>query len=801
MKPLKGVCITCLHIVLLLQGLQADHTSLCINLPKLYYKTSHYGSIGMDKFPQTNIWQLLQEVQFGGEMLHDTAMRGHIDDFKGGVYPKGELNVYRIKNAGDYLNGWFRVEVRFEGDASKADMHSGLIGMILFARDDHYRRQHIGEFVNNFPTVDQYPPLSTGSSCATNDATKYMIISCGGASSAEPLVSNMIVLMRDNPKDGNGKSIWPDGVDSTKIIPDLVGTNRLNFYIRIPIQDCNQKKAIIFRAKLLIDKDYTGDVSHVPRNIVRQLTTVLWLEPSAVPGIADPIPPPKRHKDLRCDEKIDKNVNLPWYLDTKSGLPFQSGNIPHAFSKYLGIRHIHGCQGLYFVGRCKYSYYDMFTSLYAGSSSSESRLRYILNQNEAQTDFAPHCEAWRLRKASSSDNEGFDLEYYIKPKEFYANQKELIPFKKTTQYLKDTEVKCNVSGYNGDPMCNITRSGFPTTRLIIRSGGGPFARSRSLSFDGFDGFDFISGYTKSNDSTENMYLGVQFELGGYSRFVWGLRQGHATIMSIIVLFILPINLFMTRYYKESFMKQRVLLTRIWYQVHIHGTFLSGALLAASLGIAYMASTYLGKSLTVAGGFHRIVGYITVFLFVALFGLGGFRGYEDTLRRFSILLHWLTGTLVYVLMLVLMMNGVFIPGSGVASKDQSQLRVVGDEEMGYMSGTFAHVIVWILFEVVVHAIMTGNLIAFDLKMVVIQKRKYLPVPIPVIKEHSSTDAFGHGLRVIILFVYIAAAFSSTLLYLILIISTKWEGKGFGPMSCTHDDSWAILENIPDRCRIP
>ncbi|CAL8125989.1 unnamed protein product [Orchesella dallaii] len=570
-------------------------------------------------------------------MIHESRMRIHLDDFKGGVYPKGELEVYRVKNEDGYLNGWFRVRVRFEADADKADMQKALIGMVLFVRDDHFRRQNIGEFVHNFPTKTQYPdvPGAAGNSCPTNDATKYMIISCGGASAAEPLVSNMIVLMRDNPKDGGGNSIWPTGVDSSKIIPNLEGRNELNFYIRIPIQDCNQKKALVFKAKLLIDKDYTRQISHSPRNLVRQLTTVLYLNPSSVPGIADPLPPPQGANKLRCDDRIQEHY--PWYT-TSDGEKFQTGNIPKN----------HGCQGYYFVGRCKHSWYDLYFSLYAGSVSSDARLRHVVNQNEAQTDFAPHCEAWRVNR-SISQSEAFSAPYYVKPKLFYTDQKHEIPFRKTSQYLKDTEVKCNSSGYNGNPLCNITKNDNATllSRMLIISGGQNSRLSRSLSLFGFN--SFISGYSRSNDSKENMYLGVRFELGGYTRLVWGLRRGHATIMAIITLFIIPVSLFMTRYYKESFMTRRVLLTRIWYQVHIHGTFLAATLLAAALGISYIASTYLGESRTVAAVIHRVVGAITVFLFVMLFALGGFRGYADPLRKSTIWLHWVFGTLSYLLM--------------------------------------------------------------------------------------------------------------------------------------------------------
>lgn len=97
------------------------------------------------------------------------------------------LRIYRIKDTRTQrdLNGWFRVEFWASFSTKNPDLHDGLKLLLIHVEDDYNRRQSIGEFSLNFPTATN--------SCPQNDATKYMILSCGGASRAEPLVILIIV--------------------------------------------------------------------------------------------------------------------------------------------------------------------------------------------------------------------------------------------------------------------------------------------------------------------------------------------------------------------------------------------------------------------------------------------------------------------------------------------------------------------------------------------------------------------------------------------------------------------------------
>lgn len=72
------------------------------------------------------------------------------------------------------------------------DLDAALKVLILHVDDDYSRRQSIGEFSYRFP--------SDNNNCPQNDASEYMIISCGGASRAEPLVIKTVLYIGSRPE-------------------------------------------------------------------------------------------------------------------------------------------------------------------------------------------------------------------------------------------------------------------------------------------------------------------------------------------------------------------------------------------------------------------------------------------------------------------------------------------------------------------------------------------------------------------------------------------------------------------------
>lgn len=134
-----------LFISFLLPGpIWSDHTTLCISIPSLNYKSETFKSMGMEKFPRDDYWKRFQEAMEGGKLVvgssggaalaNSTRRAGHPVNFNidTGAYPQGELFVYRIrKNESEILNQWFRVEFAFRANPQITDMDGALKMFIL----------------------------------------------------------------------------------------------------------------------------------------------------------------------------------------------------------------------------------------------------------------------------------------------------------------------------------------------------------------------------------------------------------------------------------------------------------------------------------------------------------------------------------------------------------------------------------------------------------------------------------------------------------------------------------------------
>ncbi len=48
-----------------------------------------------------------------------------------------------------------------------------------------------------------------------------------------------------------------------------------------------------------------------------------------------------------------------------------------------------------------------------------------------------------------------------------------------------------------------------------------------------------------------------------------LRKGHGIVMLLVTMFFTPVSIFVSRYYKETFMSTRALYAKIWFQVREH----------------------------------------------------------------------------------------------------------------------------------------------------------------------------------------------------------------------------------------
>ncbi|XP_035706856.1 uncharacterized protein LOC118435251 [Folsomia candida] len=132
----------------------------------------------------------------------------------------------------------------------------------------------------------------------------------------------------------------------------------------------------------------------------------------------------------------------------------------------------------------------------------------------------------------------------------------------------------------------------------------------------------------------------------FTLFIWDSRLIHGIFMTIIVMFVTPVSFFMTRYFKETFMNNRIFLHHVWYFVHLSLSFITVLLFMVGLIRQVGSKAMLGVSLSRAATAHRVMGWISVVISVLLFFLGGFRPMKRQFRAVTIILHGVMGFLFY-----------------------------------------------------------------------------------------------------------------------------------------------------------
>ena len=147
-------------------------------------------------------------------------------------------------------------------------------------------------------------------------------------------------------------------------------------------------------------------------------------------------------------------------------------------------------------------------------------------------------------------------------------------------------------------------------------------------------------------------------------------------MCLSFFFLYPMISFVARYYKETFMKMRVLINvHLWFavsldydwpiftdnlllifvaelfscfQVHVYGTLVLLSVLISGLGIAVYGRLYYGYSRSLPGRLHVFLGWAAAaFYTIGLLG-NGFRCKAVGLRKIFILIHSLSGFLFHFL---------------------------------------------------------------------------------------------------------------------------------------------------------
>ncbi|XP_035710274.1 uncharacterized protein LOC118436385 [Folsomia candida] len=268
----------------------------------------------------------------------------------------------------------------------------------------------------------------------------------------------------------------------------------------------------------------------------------------------------------------------------------------------------------------------------------------------------------------------------------------------------------------------------------------------------------------------------------YTVYIWDSRLIHGVIMTIIVMFVTPISFFLTRYFKETFMNTRLMLLHLWFFVHLWSAIVTLLLFLVGMWRLVETRAMLGVSLHPTARLHRVLGWISVSIAATMLILGGFRCMNRLLRDIIIILHSLLGYIYYVLCLICMITSIRIPGSPAAFQDFSVVPYV--LQNFNKEAVFVVVVVWIIFDLVMHFVMTFLQCINDGIMKLTHGRIYLIAPIPVILESDRFDTPGHLTRIWMLRAYSLVAFIATITIICFILGHSPRGKGFGFMTCTH-----------------
>ncbi|CAG7831546.1 unnamed protein product, partial [Allacma fusca] len=190
---------------------------------------------------------------------------------------------------------------------------------------------------------------------------------------------------------------------------------------------------------------------------------------------------------------------------------------------------------------------------------------------------------------------------------------------------------------------------------------------------------------------------------------------HGVFMILAWLALIPNAVFISRYIKESYRQILLFGQPIWKVAHVGLISLAGLFVFVGMVMIWSHLTaikvtthYFGKEYI-----HMGVGYTVCVLFGIQLIVGIFRGLSD-FQNFSMnILHFLLGTIAYILALVLIGRAHIITTSLYHCYDDLLI------------------IVWVIWEILWHVIISIHYFFQDRHMRIISWRALLPMPFPVL----------------------------------------------------------------------
>jgi len=132
------------------------------------------------------------------------------------------------------------------------------------------------------------------------------------------------------------------------------------------------------------------------------------------------------------------------------------------------------------------------------------------------------------------------------------------------------------------------------------------------------------------------------------RAVWRYRKLHGIFEVIVTFFLTPVCIFISRYFKETWLGWRVLNQPAWLMGHLWLSWVALFFHVFGIHSGVLGVSYMGSSMRSQAMIHRYLGFATLLLFFLINILGAFRPINVFARRCCIGLHWIFGLLAYAL---------------------------------------------------------------------------------------------------------------------------------------------------------
>ncbi|ODM96529.1 Ferric-chelate reductase 1 [Orchesella cincta] len=230
------------------------------------------------------------------------------------------------------------------------------------------------------------------------------------------------------------------------------------------------------------------------------------------------------------------------------------------------------------------------------------------------------------------------------------------------------------------------------------------------------------------DLTLQIKMGVKTN-GTAGKYIMRSRKAHGIAMLFVTMVLVPYSILVSRYFKETWLKNAKLNLQVWYLVHIVLTFFSICCYLFGSVSLRRSKNVLGESLIVST--HREQGWSTIALFLLATFTGPFRPISSQkTRKCAMIIHALVGIIYYCCGMAAVITSAWIPGSPSGSEEDCFTSPSYTEYSS--SPTIPLVVTWIVIDFGFHL-----LLRWADRRLNIQRSMYLPL-VSILKYEGHHD---------------------------------------------------------------